>query len=515
MGRYNLIEELWIPVRDLTGNRKELGICDVLLTAENLSVIEDPSPLVTAALHRFLLAVLYRALEGPCDIDEAKKLFKAGLPKDKIRAYLEKWKDRFWLFHDKYPFGQIPDFEPKEWRSWTALAAEHNADNAKVLFDHIDINNSGTISFAAATRWILACQTFALSHKSELQYCKYSPSTNAVMAIPLGRNLLDTLLYCLTPQNSKVMTGDIPMWEREPEKIDRLKRIADRAESGYSDLYAWRSRSVRLKDNNSNGISEVAFASGVGYIDSTAVDPMLAYKIIEVKDKDNEAKVKKRIAVRFDERGVWREFDSLLPDNTHLSPAVIENSVFLTRNDRVRYPHSVIVLGQANNKAKIEFWRMERFILPKAIIRDRYTREDIHSYLEEAKDVSKSLYFACANFGKSLLSRGERKPQSADIKNFIIQMPSLPYYWSTLESKFHDILRDYTLECNPDDIHHDWLVSVRNALQKAWSLHEQSVSASDVWAVRALVKAGDIIENKTIELNKSIKQLRRDHEHTC
>ena len=113
MSRYNLIDEKWIPIRDLAGERKELGILDVLTNAESLAVIEDPSPLVTAALHRFLLAVLYRALKGPCDIDEAKKFFNDGLPKEKIRGYLEKWRNRFWLFDEKYPFGQIPSFVPK------------------------------------------------------------------------------------------------------------------------------------------------------------------------------------------------------------------------------------------------------------------------------------------------------------------------------------------------------------------------------------------------------------------
>ncbi len=514
MSRYNLIEEPWIPVRDLDGVRKELGIREVFLTAENLSVLEDPSPLVTAALHRFLLAVLYRALEGPCDPDEAKELFKEGLPKEKLQRYFEKWKGRFYLFDEKYPFGQTPGYEPEvkggkqKWRAWTVLASEHNADNAKVLFDHLDVSESGMIQPKQAVKWLLACHTFVLGGgNSDFQYVKDAPSASFLMVIPVGKNLLDTLLYCLVPQNRKVMTNDIPMWEREPEKMDQLKKVVDRTELGYADLYTWRSRSVRLKDKSLDGISEVAFASGIGYIDSTAVDPMLAYKIIEMKGKEKEVNIKKRIAVRLDERGIWREFDSLLPDATHLSPAVIENSVFLARNDRARYPHSVIVLGQANNKAKVEFWRMERFILPKTIIGDRYTRGDIHFYLKEAKDVSKYLYSACANFGESLLSRGERKPEQADIKNFITQMPALPYYWSTLESKFHEVLRDYTFDCNPDDIHYDWLVAVRNALQEGWSLHEQSISASDVWAIRALVKAGRIIGNRIKELNESIKKL--------
>jgi len=65
-------------------NREELGIRDTLLRAKEIASIEDSSPLVVASLHRFLLAVLYRALEGPTDIDQAKALFKEGLPSEKL-----------------------------------------------------------------------------------------------------------------------------------------------------------------------------------------------------------------------------------------------------------------------------------------------------------------------------------------------------------------------------------------------------------------------------------------------
>lgn len=137
--RFNLIDEAWIPVRKLSGERVELGIRDTLIQATHIATIEDASPLVTASLHRFLLAVLYRALEGPTDIDQAKAWFRSGLPAERIDAYLERWRDRFWLFDETHPFFQIPDFEPNAWRAWTVLAAEHNADNAKVLFDHVDV----------------------------------------------------------------------------------------------------------------------------------------------------------------------------------------------------------------------------------------------------------------------------------------------------------------------------------------------------------------------------------------
>ena len=143
MSRFNLIDEKWIPVRFPDGTRDELGIKDTLLCATEIEVIEDPSPLVVASLHRFLLAVLYRALEGPTDIDEAKSLFKAGMPADKITDYLKKWRDRFWLFDEKHPFAQNPHVSANEMEPWTKLTAEYNATSNKVLFDHTNTQKAG------------------------------------------------------------------------------------------------------------------------------------------------------------------------------------------------------------------------------------------------------------------------------------------------------------------------------------------------------------------------------------
>ena len=230
MSRYNLIDEPWIPLRLLTGERVEWGIRDTLVRAAEVAVIEDPSPLVVASLHRLLLAVLYRALEGPTDINQAKGWFRSGIPVEKVEAYLERWRDRFWLFDARYPFAQIPTFEPRIWRAWTALAAEHNADNAKVLFDHIDVEIPGVATEGATARWLLATQTFSVSAgKSELSHTGTAPSATAAMVLPLGRNLHDTLLLALVPQNREILASDLPLWERPPESLDSLKSGAERA----------------------------------------------------------------------------------------------------------------------------------------------------------------------------------------------------------------------------------------------------------------------------------------------
>lgn len=499
MSRFNLIDEKWIPVRFPGGARGELGIRDTLLQSGVITAIEDPSPLVVAALHRFLLAVLYRALEGPTNINQAKALFKDGLPRKKITAYLEKWRDRFWLFDETYPFGQIPAFEPKFWRAWTVLAAEHNADNAKVLFDHVDVEAPGTISEASAIRWILATQTFSVScGKSELSHTGTAPSATAAMALPIGSNLQDTLLFSLVPQNRDIIAADQPLWERSPESVASLKAGIERRAGGLADRYTWRIRSIRLKEDGSSRIEKLAFASGVGNSSADQIDPMLAYQI----NKNSG-----RLPIRFRDRGFWRDFDSLLPDQSQLAPQVIEHATALTRSNRDRFPRSVMVLGQVNDKAKIEYWRMERFALPEALSGDHFIRLEVRQLLTDAEDAQQSLWSACRSFARDLLSRGGRPPAGKDIKGFVEQMPVSPWYWSILESRFQEILREYTLDRDSEDIRHLWLKSVRETMLGAWEQHRTSVATGDAWAIRALVKAEGPVQRKLKELNDEINKL--------
>jgi CRISPR system Cascade subunit CasA len=498
MSQFNLIDEPWIPIRYLDGTRVELGLRDTLLRAQEIEAIEDPSPLVVAALHRFLLAVLYRALMGPTDIDQARQLFHEGFSAGRVNDYLTSWRDRFWLFDEKYPFFQIPSFEPKIWRAWTALAAEHNADNARVLFDHVDVERPGNIPPASCARWILAAQTFSVScGKSELAHTGTAPSATAALIIPLGVTLSDTLLFCLVPQQRDISGEDRPVWERDPETVAGLRMSPERMATGLADRYTWRTRSVRLLPEENGTVIRIAFASGVGFDDEEAKDPMLAYRIDEKRGI---------LPIMLRERGLWRDFDSLLPDgkDTGLSPKVIDQALRLVRRLPDRFPRSVLVVGQRNDKAKIEFWRMERFALPRALVGEQTIRSSIRQMLDEAENAQKSLWSSSSAFARNLLSRGNRMPDTKDARGFVEQMPIHAWYWSALESRFHEVLREYTLDRDPDEIRCQWLKTVREILQKAWSMHQASVISGDAWAIRALVRAEGPVLRKLGELTREI-----------
>jgi CRISPR system Cascade subunit CasA len=262
--------------------------------------------------------------------------------------------------------------------------------------------------------------------------------------------------------------------------VSALKSNFTRGVDGISDLYTWRTRSIRLKNTDHGGIEQVAFASGVGRCDSNLTDPQVAYR------KDDKHGI---LSVQFTEKGLWRDFDCFLPDDSKLAPAVITHAIRLARSDGNRFPQSIMVLGQSNSKAKVEFWRMERFALPKALIGEKSIRSFIRSLLKISEEKQKILWGACNVYARHLLSHGDREPAGADVKACINQMVCIPLYWSILEAKFHVVLGSFSLERDWGEIEEQWQADVKKAISEAWAKHESSISMGNVWALRALVQA--------------------------
>jgi CRISPR system Cascade subunit CasA len=259
---------------------------------------------------------------------------------------------------------------------------------------------------------------------------------------------------------------------------------------------------VFLERSINDDVEAARFVAGQGFeLVPNAADPMQPYKI----DKD-----KGRLPVQFKkDRGAWRDFDSLLPDNDDLAPLTIQNALRLSGRKINLLPESVLVLGLRYEppSANLSFWRMERFTLPKALAGECFIRSEIHLLLSDAKDAQGSLWAACSLFARDILSRGERPPIKKDISNFVVQMPVNAYYWATLESSFHEVLREFTLERNHDEIRCQWLRSVRQALSVAWGQHCTSVAAGDAWEIRAVVKAEKPVTRKLAELKDEILKL--------
>lgn len=494
MNQFNLIDEHWIPVRTLEGQNVELGIKQVLLQARDLRKIEHPSPLVTVAFHRLLAAILYRALRGPTNLQEARRYFADGWPSEKINRYLEEMHDRFYLFHEERPFQQIAGFQPQNWRSWTVLAAEHNADNAKVLFDHVNVNDAGSITCKRAAQYLVAQQTFALSSgKSELSHTSTAPSATGIFVIPLGETLQDTLSFILVTQNGELLENDLPCWERPTEDISQLRAGISRRPAGLADLYTWRSRTVLLQGSSDGGVGKVAFASGISAENLLIEDPMVPYR------KDEK---RGYLPLQFNEKGIWRSFHSLLPAGKQ-GAGVIQHAVELTEDDESRFPRGLLVCGQKNEKARIDFWRMELFALPRGANGEPSNFERL---LKESESAGKALREGVRIFFEHMMRHGETHPDQKEVQKYVNTSDVISQYWTEMERAFHMMLEKAVRPVSFEDILREWKMMATETMKKSWMSFVSRSSSESGWSHRALNRASYPIMKRAKMAKEDLEQ---------
>lgn len=140
MGKYNLLDEKWIPViLNEKGSIEKVSILELFKNASSYLALGGDTETQKFALLRFLLAIpqtVYSRfgmngdpyeffevdeklmqIEEVEDEDSEDYKYELGstwsdLWKEKKYSkimfdYLERWRDRFYLFDDKYPFYQV------------------------------------------------------------------------------------------------------------------------------------------------------------------------------------------------------------------------------------------------------------------------------------------------------------------------------------------------------------------------------------------------------------------------
>lgn len=472
MGTFNLLDEAWIPVNMLDGTKRNLGLKDIFRTAGSILAVEHTSPLVVGSVYRLLLAVLYRALEGPSSPAEASRIFAEGLSRKlaDIEEYLERWRGRFFLFDEEYPFFQVPDYIPKSRRYWTALAAEMNDDNSKVLFDHTSFEGLqdnfmvlDSIGHGEVALFLLATQAFSVCKgKSEFMYTKGAPIASLATFIVQGASLEDSLLLMLYPYpNKEMQQTDQPIWERAPLKAGQLKDGISQEISGYANLYTWMSRSVKLLVEGDGKVHSIGLASGVVNVNTSNLeDPMCGFRTDQKFG---------RLPLQFGERGLWRNFDSLIPSSSsNCAPKVVENAVAVIIRSEKHSVFSLLAVGQSNDKAKIEFWRQEKYSMPEAIFSNLDARGTVQLAIRLAEDYSQPLIGACRTYAKKMLSTGERDPDMKDVSSFLKSATAIQDYWTGAEKGFHELLSAMDAQFDPDAAEEAWRKHLTRTIWRSW-----------------------------------------------
>jgi len=501
--KFNLIESPWIPCVPGQGRILELGIRDTLLGARELRELGGESPLVTAALHRLLLAVIHRVY-GPPGYDAWAQLWQAGcFDRRLLDTYLAAWRERFNLFDAVHPFYQMADGRVKR-KSVISMMFDAASGANATLFDHHTHAEGQALDPAEAARVLLAMQTFGLAGLSGLKEQKFTdaPWARGVIFLVQGDNLFETLMLNLVrypaDQVMRQNRQDRPAWEwDDPFEPDR------HLPAGYLDHLTWQNRRLLLFPTHNTGhvsVSEMTMAPGLR-LDASVFDPMKHYYVRDPK--------RGLQFLRFrEDRALWRDSAALfkLRKEGYQPPQAFDWLQELVGEGLLdwRQTRRILALGMANNQARVDFFRTERMPLPLAYLQNEALAAQLDQALRLAEDVRRQLWGAAHKMATFVLcpaadAEGAHLPDRKDVDALTQGWFIERRYWAQLEVPFMRLLQ--ALPGAGDQALADWSEALRRAARDPF-VHVAEGLAYDAHKLKAAVRGREQLE---LGLGKALK----------
>ncbi|GAA2635387.1 type I-E CRISPR-associated protein Cse1/CasA [Dactylosporangium fulvum] len=258
---FNLTTEPWIPVTDLDGNAREVGLAEIFTRSHTFRRIVGETPPMTAALYRLVLALAHR-MYGPRDTGDWAGLWEGGvLPPAPVQNYFAQWSQRFDLLDPHRPFLQCAAVSTCGASSAAKLVPHRSTGNNTTLFDHTTASDIVELTAAEASRWLVTVQAFDPGGlKTPYRRDKSSekaPCNQFGVALVEGATLRETLLLNLVdydPRDERPHTtttrADRPDWEADTPQDPNPDQ---RPPVGWTDLLTWPARRIWLSHHIRDG----------------------------------------------------------------------------------------------------------------------------------------------------------------------------------------------------------------------------------------------------------------------
>lgn len=487
---FNLLDERWVPVRMTDGSLREVSLKELFVWTGQIQALAETSPPSLIALYRLLLAITHRALsrlpDGWKDRDRAN-WYRQGLPRETLPAYLEQWRERFWLIHPEYPFMQVAPLATAEetrdnLKPWTQISLASATGNAPVVFDHSVDSKPTRIGPGLAIRALLGFLQFTPGGlvKVVRDSDKAGPLANSAASLPIGTTLNETLCLGLHPCSRG--DRDIPSWERPSPTFDDL-RAEPQLATGENDRYTRLSRAVLLRCNDDGWIEKIHFAAGIALAeDVNAPDPMVSYR----------AGTDKLVRLSFREgRAFWRDLPALVPDadGKAAHPAAVlgwaANLKSIVGEDRA--DQAILVAGVANEQAKLLRWRIEQIALPVLLLADA----DLAGYLREQMRRAEEVYGKLRAIAVKMLAQAMPDPSRKETRErariTLDTGPSAATFFAVIESDLPRLLK-LIAAMELEATQGLWSEGLHNAAVTTWDLVRQGLGQSPS-ALRAEARA--------------------------
>lgn len=311
---FQVLTDGWIPVVDLDGNQRKLGILETLEKAHTLREISDASAMVEYSLYRFLSVFLMDALR-PEEIGDLEDLLEEGeFPKDVLEGYVQLCREEgvsFDLFDPQRPFLQTPYCE-----KWDKVVGGGKLDytipsgNNHVHFEHRNLDKI-QFEFDEAARLLISAQIFCTPGGHGV----YKTNVNGpppYYTVVKGRNLFETLVYSLSViDRINIPFDEPPVWWRNTEVIEPNKTVS-RTSWLFGMLFPVR----RIFLEPQNGVvSKIYQYQGLDFLaKDTWEDPFVTY--IYGKDGRRNWKPEKN-------KAIWRNLSDLIDVKKKSAPVVL------------------------------------------------------------------------------------------------------------------------------------------------------------------------------------------------
>ena len=354
---FNLLQEPWVRVRTQDGTIRTVSLTDALLHAHAYVDLAGEMPTQDAAMLRLLLAVLHTVfsrVDGngvPAPFEETEdallrwsELWQLGhFPEQPIRDYLDKWQDRFWLFHPERPFWQVPEVRNGIEFGGKKLNGERSESGHTVrLFQNVSGGECEKLTYAQAARWLVYLNGY--DERGGRPKAGNKPRHGVGwlgqigFIIVKGKNLFETLMrnMVLAEREEDLLEEQKPCWELNQIRTEQSTEVP--MPWNAAELLTLQSRRIILKRS-----LDMKGVAGYELLGGDYIEPRDAFSekmtIWRRVSKENEKRV--YMPQQHDpSRQLWREFPAILNKESH-KPGVLnwnlqlQNKGILSRKEQI------------------------------------------------------------------------------------------------------------------------------------------------------------------------------------
>lgn len=458
-----LLDEPWIKVLDFHNNCIEVSLKDFFENAHLYRQLAGETPTQNVAILRLLLAitgtVFYRydgdgneedvlnSLDPESDILERWKVYweKGCFDQHIFSNYLEENREKFYLFHPKYPFWQVAGLSVGTDYSIINLYGNIKESNNSACRHHFhmrDGKSAENMSFAEATRWLVYNNAYSVNVKTKVDGENKPTGVGRLGQLgflfvnddSLFRILL--LNLCALNGQGEAWGSPKPAWEMDVNQKPGVEIVPP---DNFPQICTIQSRRLLLMREEEKIIG---FRSIGGDYYSTKNDLFEPMTLLQ-RNKENDIIPKKhRMEIMS-----WREFSSILTSDKDLCPGlvswigILKNEGFIDQTQLITFRMIGLEYGDAMSYTNGDIYD-QSLSISKELLGEKGADwiQRISEEVQKCEDMSNRIFYTFAKNISESLYRGDTQ-----MRKQINDLLSRNYFF-LIDGAF----RDWLISINPE-----------------------------------------------------------------